>query len=76
MQDIRQLLEHRLNFQQCVLRSESSDYGLNEYRVFKTKKFVKKGTRIDIDFKNDLFYKILPILYRVISECRNHSYPN
>ena len=55
MQDICQLLERRLNFQQCVLRSEPSDYGLNEYRVLKTKKIVKKGTCIDIDFKNDLF---------------------
>ena len=29
---------------------------------------------MNIDFKVDLFYEILPILHGVISECKNHSY--
>ena len=31
---------------------------------------------MNIDFKVDLFYEILPILHGVISECKNHSYFN
>ena len=76
MQDIRKFFKNRLNFEQCALRSEPSGYGLSEYRVFKTKNIVKKGTIMNIDFKVHLFYQILPILHRVISECKNHLYFN
>ena len=76
MQGIRNTLKDRLNFQRYAFSNEPSENGIRKPQFFKTKKILRAETRIDIDFKNDLFFEILPLLYRVISECKNHSYSN
>ena len=76
MQGIRNTLKDRLNFQKFAFSNESSENGIRQSQFFKTKKIFRAGTHIDIDFKNDLFFQILPLLYRVISVCKNHSYSN
>ena len=76
MQGIRNTLKDRLNFQRFAFSNEPSEDGIRESQFFKTKKILRAGTCIDTDFKNDLFLEILPLLYRVISECKNHSYSN
>ena len=74
MQGVRNTLKDRLNFQRLAFSNEPSENGIHESQFFKTKKILRAGTHIDIDFKNNLFFEILPLLCCVISECRNHSY--
>ena len=76
MQGIQNTSKDRLNFQRFAFSNEPWENGIRESQFFKTKKILRAGTRIDIDFKNDLFFEILPLLYCVISECKNHSYSN
>ena len=76
MQGIRNTLKDRLNFQRFAFINEPSENGIRESQFFKAKKILRAGTRIDVDFKNDLFFEILPLLYRFFSECKNHSYSN
>ena len=76
MQGIRNTLKDRLNFQRFAFSNEPSENGIRESQFFKTKKILRAGKRTDIDFKNNLFFEILPLLYCVISECKNQLYSN
>ena len=76
MQGIQNTLKDRSNLLRFAFSNEPSENGIHESQFFKTKKILSAGTRIDIDFKNDLFFEILPLIYHVITECKNHSYSN
>ena len=74
MQAIQNFFEHRSIFQRFA--DDNRPFlgpHLCEYQFFKTEK-IAKGKEVNIDFEVDLFYEVRPFIFRVISECKNHSH--
>ena len=76
MQAIKKFFEHRLNFQRYSVGSELYDRHLLEREFFRTKRFTRGRTDLGIDFEDELFFAVRPLLYRINSECKNHSHHN
>ena len=76
MQAIQNFFEHRLNFQRYNASSKLYDRHLLEHEFFRTKRFARGRTDLGIDFEDELFFLVEPLLYRVISECKNHFHHN
>ena len=76
MRAIQDFFEHRLNFQRYSAGSETFGHHLLEREFFRTKRFARGRTNLGIDFEDELFFALRPLLYRIISECKNHSHHN
>ena len=76
MRAIQDFCEYRLNFQRYNASSELYDRHLLERECFRTKRFVRGRMDLGIDFEDELFFAVRPLLYRIISECKNQSHHN
>ena len=76
MQAIQNFFEHRLNFQRYSAGNGTFGHHLLEREFFRTERFARGRTDLGIDFEDKLFFLVEPLLYRIISECKNHSHHN
>ena len=72
---LQDFYEERLTFQKYSGHVDPGEYGdVWDHEWFKTKEIVEGKTRVDIDFKEDLFFRAMPFLSRIVSECRSSSF--
>ena len=70
------MLKNRLIFQRYSAGSETFGRHLLQREFFRTKRLARGRTDLGIDFEDELFFAVRPLLYRIISECKNHSHHN